>query len=567
MRSHPYQALITTLTLALFAIVLYCSSLQADDYCPLMGWEDETLPFYLKQDSPFPTTDTANDTKKTHVSDCVFHQWAWEGFVWATALGSNGIPRFMELSTPEELLSGAGNKGTRQLKLAARSLSVSGTPGFAEGAGAIVEADGNILVAPNGYPVYASVHMNKSYFDTAKKNLIVNGGYTSQPPDSYFDLGAAVFKATWLRLDPEQKPPLGAYTTQARVPTLTVWRTKNNFTVVPSGQFATATVALVGLHVVGYTENHPEFLWATFEHHLNSPRTDDNLFTTTGSNTKNYTFYGSNTPYAQVNQPNPPQTGQPYIPPQLTFDLQPLRFSPANNVVLENKTGGENFSTNGPTNISNVNMSGQRFLTGLKSPQSVFANYDLIGTVWLEANTYVGTSSVVLNVGASNAIGSVNLANSTAETFEQYPTNGSSTNVQNCFMCHNPTGSNLPDIFPVRRISISHVLEEGSKYAVPNLITVPIKLLKGVAPQVTIKSATIQCTVSGTVSSAVTGVTIDFKPSSGSVVRLVTNQIPKDGTYQWTGPVPGYPLIPSGSSVIVTVNRGVSASAPLPMSN
>ena len=126
------------------------------------------------------------------------------------------FPRFMELSTPEELLSGAGNKGTRQLKLAARSLSVSGTPGFAEGAGAIVEADGNILVAPNGYPVYASVHMNKSYFDTAKKNLIVNGGYTSQPPDSYFDLGAAVFKATWLRLDPEQKPPTrGLYHTSS----------------------------------------------------------------------------------------------------------------------------------------------------------------------------------------------------------------------------------------------------------------------------------------------------------------------------------------------------------------
>ena len=90
----------------------------------------------------------------------------------------------------------------------------------AKAPGAIVEADGNMLVAQNGYPVYASVHMNKSYFDTARKNLIATGGYQNQPASSYFDVGAAVFKATWLRLDPGQPPPAGAYTTQAQVPVL-----------------------------------------------------------------------------------------------------------------------------------------------------------------------------------------------------------------------------------------------------------------------------------------------------------------------------------------------------------
>ena len=52
---------------------------------------------------------------------------------------------------------------------------------------------------------------------------------------------------------------------------------------------------------------------------------------------------------------------------------------------------------------------------------------NLIGTVWLAANSY----------NLSNAIGSVNLANSTAETFVQHAKNTPIIAVQNCFSCHN----------------------------------------------------------------------------------------------------------------------------------
>lgn len=53
---------------------------------------------------------------------------------------------------------------------------------------------------------------------------------------------------------------------------------QNGNAVPVAGKFATVTVALVGLHVVGTTINHPEFLWATFEHKLNSPEQPDNWF-------------------------------------------------------------------------------------------------------------------------------------------------------------------------------------------------------------------------------------------------------------------------------------------------
>ena len=126
--------------------------------CPAFGWS-EGLKRYLAPDFPFPTT----DTRTLPTPDCNFHQWSWEAFVWATALVKDPasgaiVPRFMTLATPADLLNetdSAGEPKQRPLTLAARSETFHGAPGFTEGAGAIVEADGNMLVAQNGYPVYA----------------------------------------------------------------------------------------------------------------------------------------------------------------------------------------------------------------------------------------------------------------------------------------------------------------------------------------------------------------------------------------------------------------------------
>lgn len=429
--------------------------------CPAgVGWS-EGLANYLKADAEFPTT----DTQPLPTPDCNFHEWSWEAFVWATALlpdpasGTN-VPRFMMMPTPEDLLVSspdAGKLRLRPLKLAARSHLLAGTAGFAEGAGAIVQADGYMQVALNGYPVYASVHMNESYFETAKQNLIFNGGYQKQPADSSFNTGAAVFKATWLRLDPGQRPPAGAYTTLAQVPVLTTYTPPGMVIIGPvPHKFVTVTVALVGLHVVGSTINHPEFLWGTFEHKMNSPQTPDNTFTAAKGrkDPKDYTFYKANTSFADVNQH--------VNPPVLMLDEPAQKISPVTNVVLENQTGGEN-QPNGPGNIMALNGQSQSFLSGLRSPQSTFANYSLIGTVWMAPNSYN------LKSDETNAVGSVNLANATAETFEQYPQNAPMKTVQNCFMCHNATSfSGTPDNLPNRLIALSHVLAVATSYAVRN---------------------------------------------------------------------------------------------------
>lgn len=464
---------------------------QVFDNCPMLGWP-ELLPGFLKPAAAFPTNDTP-----LNAPDCAFHQWSWEAFTWATALDATGVPRFMTLRTPGDLFKPdtppSSTPKPRLLTLGTRA--AHGFGNHVEGIGAITEADGNMLVAPNGYPVYASVHMNDAYFATAKRNLIVTGGYQANSDADHFPVGSAVFKAMWLRLDDGQLPPPGAYTTKATVPLLTTFLTADNtLYVTPSGRTTTVTVALIGLHVVGHTINHPEFLWGTFEHKDNSPRFADGTYNpaSTASDPRNFTLYQGGTPYDQTNTPSTQttatstSTSSPLSAPSttvtttttltatptFTFDPATQKFSPSTNAVLANRTGGETFSPNGPAHIANLNEAAHTFFAALPAPQSAFANYDLIGTVWMTAGTYN------LNSNQSNAVGSVNLANVTAETFVQNLA-GTTTpsTVQNCFSCHNPdTFQNVAPMpnLPARRIALSHVLAAGSLYAVPNML--PVKL-------------------------------------------------------------------------------------------
>jgi len=510
MNRRPKTVAAKSIRFAFFATVLLAgpalwAQTPPSERCPMLGWS-EGLAAFQKPGAPFPT----NDTKNLPTPDCAFHQWSWEAFVWATALDGNGVPRFMSLPTAADLLdpaAAAGGERPRPLKLGLRSLQAHGTAGFSEQAGAIVEADGNMLVAPNGYPVYGSVHMNPAYFAVAKKNLIITGGYLKQPPNDFFAVGAAVFKATWIRLDPGQKPPAGAYTTTAEVPVLTVYRTKSTLTVAATNQTTTATVALVGLHVVGYTVNHPEFLWGTFEHKDNTPSFADNTFdpTSTASDPKTYTFYKGGTPWNHVNY-NQGDQASPFL---LHFDLASQKFttvtvpnnnasggtdgtspsgSVGTNAVLANRTGSETNSPSGPANIAAVNQAGRTFFAGEPAPQSMFASYGLIGTVWMKPNSYN------LQSNNNNAVGSVNLANTTAETFFQVPkmtpTNAapsqSGNTMLNCFLCHNATSYNFQDSppkLPSRLIALSHVLAIGSAYAVPNVLPVLVPTAQGAPKQ------------------------------------------------------------------------------------
>ena len=449
--------------------------------CPEgLGWA-EGLTAYLQPGAELPTQFSAT------ADDCLFQQWSWEAFTWATAM-VDGKPRFMSLKTMEQLDPDENAPpAAGVLRLTPRSTKAHNLP-VEDYDATFVEADGSVLVGQNGYPVYASVHMNDSYFTTAQQNLIVNGGYQDnvgadtpgaagadcgelgESEDSnkaYFQCGAAVFKATWMRLKQGEAAPEGAYVTTAEVPVLQNQCTNDSCVVVATDQYLQAQVALVGLHVVGYVEHHPEFLWATFEHQDNAPSFADGTFEYSDqSDAKGYTFYAAGTPFEQDAVLVPNQPAKQGDPPLLTFDDATQTFAPITQVIQMNRTGGDN-QPNGPSNIDAVNQASRNTM----QQAGVFqANYFLVGTAWLKPDTYIASNPDITNTAIQwnkRAVGSLALINTTAETFLQKPGAGDTLN---CFACHNPQSFYFTDqTMPLRRVAISHALAVDTPFAVPNI--------------------------------------------------------------------------------------------------
>ena len=90
---------------------------------------------------------------------------------------------------------------------------------------------------------------------------------------------------------------------------------------------------------------------------------------------------------------------------------------------------------------------------------------------------------------------------------------------------------------------------------------------QGIAITLNPVQETAQITVSGTAVGAQpppNGVTLFFVPPSGPQVNLVTNLQAPGGQFSWTGAVPGYSAIPSGSKIHAVTNRQVSADGAAP---
>lgn len=207
--------------------------------------------------------------------------------------------------------------------------------------------------------------------------------------------------------------------------------------VIPSISPQPLTLAMVGFHLVTNTKNHPEFVWATFEHKSNAPDcTNPQAAPATG-----WSFLSSSC--AQC------LTGQ--CPTQCSFNTgiesKSLTGTP-NEVCRVYRDGTDPGSTTGgndnDTNRANIDMLNTQlvgpagFLTALpaSNPLAVFKNYYMVGSLWTDG----GVASTTPNAQR----GSLELANLTMETFFQQAN-------QNCFTCH---GYN-----PQKPLDVSHIVD------------------------------------------------------------------------------------------------------------
>jgi hypothetical protein len=390
-------------------------------------------------------------------NDCGFYQRAWQAFLSVTKVDSKTTrPRFVDFEnidsvfgspTPAGLKSAFAftAKSPGRLSVGLRLVKEQG-PIFHEG---IEQADSSILVDQQGHPIFYAIHMDPVFTDFVRSNGLNNRDtLRTADKDLPIKVGAIEMKSAWKVVD--SNSPLGDFiTADANIPSLA----QNGAGIVADLQNTRpAKLALLGLHVVFALENHPELIWATFEHVSNgefdlAPRAPDlpgsyDITQPVNSGT-NFILYQANVTGAAAGT----------APISLTLDLPSQTISPTTSVYrrfpwsqqLDPKHPDDAKSEDDMVQSVNAEI-GKGFVSrGSNDPRS---HYKLVGAVWV-ANGAVDVKAGV-KIKDDKLEGENGLSNMAMESFTQ-------GNNPNCFGCHQPMSSG--GLSP-KRINVSHIFSK-----------------------------------------------------------------------------------------------------------
>lgn len=394
---------------------------------------DQTPPPEEGVGSPFDVTSTTNQ---------IFHQWSWQKFLWLTK-PDGGAPLFLNHSKVYQVDANM-NKVTPANGTAV-SLVDTEQAGFEE---AILQSNPAYAADGQSHTVYYSIHMNPTMFNAGVDFAadIVKGTLDSNNLET-FPVGSFELKASWIEVDAIAADKQGDY-----------YKTMASLSQDGGTSYQPTEMALLGMHVVGVVENHPEFIWATFEHNdlgpdfnraTNSASSEDDmlLFAAGSTSDINGIVYDTNT-----------QLG---TDPHKVFDLFAYGV-PTNmqNEVMDNTSQQEPININ---NIIGINECVQSQLN------DVWAHYHYQGSIWLDTDSLSPhqQAELLVNQGynihdatkGSYARGSLGNANISMETFTQtFQSSNSQIDINtlaNCFSCHFAQGFNSH----TSPLYISHVFD------------------------------------------------------------------------------------------------------------
>lgn len=367
-----------------------------------------------------PTSPFANNQT---VTNCDFQQWSWQKFLWLTNQGPSGKPKFL---TDLMQVTPTGQKLRNGVVVLSETAQAS--------------AATDILQTPpsaTGKPttVYYSIFVDQTLYDTLTRRAPIAKKDPKKVELETFPVGALELKTSWIEAS-------------ALADASSYFVTDGAITD-GSGQERSAKVALLGMHVVGVVQNHPEFVWATFEHPHLAPAYDWSKATPTTdapvTSATDYPFFkaGSTATVKNITTGNGIYTDvfslyQYGVPIEKRiegqFDVQ---------VFMEtSQNGSENFN-----NMRTINESVKKQLS------DVWNNYFENSSLWINTAGYEGTAAQAqllngLGFGLSNSEpgkltrGSVAAYNLTMETYVQAGFGPSSINAMtvdqlaNCFSCH-----------------------------------------------------------------------------------------------------------------------------------
>ncbi|MEW7279226.1 hypothetical protein ABW636_11590 [Aquimarina sp. 2201CG1-2-11] len=367
-----------------------------------------------------PTSVFANNET---VTNCDFHQWSWQKFLWLTN-ETKGQPMFLndlkQVTSHGQKLERKNGIVLTDTAQASGASDILKTPKFASG-------------TPPSTTVYYAIFMNDLLYDAMIKYAPIAKENPDAVKDITYPIGALELKTSWI--DVKALPDASSY-------------------FVTDGEIngVKTKVALLGIHVVGVVENHPEFIWATFEHESLAPDYDWSKATPTSdapiTSTTNYPFFNKEdtATVKNITSGNGIYTNifsvYKYGTP---VEIKSIDNKNVQVFMKSSQNGSQNFN-----NIRIINKSVKEQLSG------IWNNYFYNGSIWIDTAGYVGTkaqaalldSLSVSSGGLHNADttalarGSVAAYNITMETYVQvgFHSDGIYTtkvgDLVNCFLCH-----------------------------------------------------------------------------------------------------------------------------------
>lgn len=385
-------------------------------------------------------------------SDCEFYQWAWQSFLYVTQPEnkSGDQLRLLGFKTPEDIFPPASTprfpRTSAGLRLAPRLAKEPEAVALQE----FLQADSRgVLIDQDGRNIYYAQHMNGefvSFVDDPRNQFRNVDNIAKAPADLEIPRGTLELKSSWKVLGPHDDKSK-FFTTQASVAVLKLVGGKPTIDATQTRQ---ETMALVGLHVVGVVDGHPEFIWATFEHNDNTPDLPNGanpVGTQPVDDTRSYTFYPRGTPAADCNRKK-----------ALKFKSEADQTFDTTVPIFREFPFGAATETEVDPAIRTLNENVHAMIEKLAPRLATWKNYRLTGAVWLNdpAAKFRENSDFADEDAKHPELkilgGETRLSNTTMETFTQ------AVKV-NCFNCHRTTGEAGGGIqFPPKRIAVSHIL-------------------------------------------------------------------------------------------------------------
>ena len=401
----------------------------------------EVPSWFPHSQTPAPKEGTNSLFALDTTNNIIFHQWSWQKFLWLTKPKSStdNTPLFLNneskvIQVTSHMLPIEKQEGAEVV------LTDTIQAGFPKG---VLRTNPSYLSATNkkSYTVHYSIHVSTIMMDAAKKfsdsiNKKIAGFDAAK---ATFPVGSLELKVSWVNADAIPSDKLTNYYT-------TIGAIQNK-----DSTYTNTKVAMLGMHVVGVVQNHPEFIWATFENNDLAPNynwPNDNASSTTE---KLLFRKGKTSGVAGITYANDKADSL-----SRAFDLFHYGVPRNANGLYSNTSQEEPINFN---NIKNINACVKKHL----DKSDVWSNYFYNGSIWIDTDklTRKKQAELIVSLGGSianattgsSARGSLNSANVTMETFTQTFESTISEiavgNLVNCFTCHNSSSSplNLSHIF------------------------------------------------------------------------------------------------------------------------